>query len=1634
MPDPTLARIRAENLGVYRASRNRLKEDVSQEDEVSADYRGRLLYELLQNADDAMSGAATSSDRITFRLTDSDLWVGNSGRPLSEEDVEGLCGLGASSKGDAGGRRRASIGHKGMGFKSVLEITASPQAFSEDHSFRLGADLAYHEVAAVLAERGDPPPRKVPAMRFPYPIEQTTEYWDELRTDGIRTLFRFPLRRDLTAEVREELAGRLLSFPPTSILFLKHLECVDIEIERGGSREVRSWRLKREHRSDDRWAPCTGLDTTGLYRVSISSGDRAATFVVAHDADVEIGQHRGGLTAQAWKGVELSEVSVAARVDAGHPVPVQEDWRVFHVFLPTSEACPYPLLVNGAFASDISRRDIRVAPDRDDYNRHLLCQVARVFRDELVPGLRRIGAATAEILQLLARDAEPGEPCDREAAQALYEAMRSALADHPFMPLEGHEGSLHLRECAVPPLVADAELGRDLHDLLGSAPRFGALRLPSRELCSTRHARIAVDHGATAIAPDEVPGLIAAGDLETVRLVEHESGGFYIDPVLSILERLWASLDPWARESFAHAVRAQPLFPVGEVDGVIKRLTTEGRACFYPPRTLKASVPLANLSFLMQDVCWGALTPTERTDALSDQMAAWQGLFEVREFKFPDVMRASVLPALTLEVDPDDALRQSLCHVEALAAICQLSGRTPNPAAPLPYERLGPNRALFNLARLPVPCRGRDGRDIEWHPAYTVYFGEDWIPGEESVERVLRSLAESGQTVPDVPLLVEPPRLVGQLVGFSHLHDENQEPDATTDEGEDEVDINEDEEETLDTDEHERWLRFLTWLGVNRGLRPVPFHDVEDRSSGWLTTKGLSRPVGRAFARVPQDVWTTYRTELHAALSQLGASSSKAPYFYRLHDLEHAPALLDAAAADETNRVGRALFEHLSSNWPRLQRFTRSQLAMVPADLNPSRRTKPPRAKQQELVDVGDDFWLWRLRGRDFCPTTHGPREPRRVWLRTPEVERRFGRLGSDPALLLPLLEVSTSLRPGIADGIARALGVRPELTPASFQADDARLLLERLKVAWSQFAPHDRERTLRQVIRPAYRNLIELLPSSDDQARPGYPDNVLRGAPLLVQNGGGEYRFEPSDRVLWAERSGTQDRLGRPPELWTFVLGAETGARTPLTRLLGVRVLEEQLVWQAEPGEPALAPESLAAFRSGLAELAPYLLARLAAERADERRRLRDAGRLREFVNVVEPVTDLIVRCQLDGRDTAAGMTRAAFGLPRGDEMQAFVVWGENAWPPDTAESERLAQALCDCLEVPAFEAFHTLLTASSDESRVRLLELAGAPTDLAATREAFLGGTTEAPTSPAEPPLIPKTPGERTGEESPAPPTGVGSGEQPAVPKTPLYAPDQLIVSGAPLELEGSGAPRPKGGTRGRREPPKNGGGQNGGGRYGGRTNLSELDSVGMHVTLTFERERLRREGIHDPAIFVPEQPDTNALVYDVSTLEAIEAAKKSSPRFRRALAFLQRQGLNAEAPGFDVLTLKPHGPDGSVNRLIELKSSGVRSRTQEMTWNEWKSARNSELRRMFYLYLVGNLRRDLPDAAPFLRAIRDPFGTLWAEEREERSTARKVRLDLDGFTVADEEKLGVRADPPLRREGHEKANPVPSAQFDD
>lgn len=180
-------------------------------------------------------------------------------------------------------------------------------------------------------------------------------------------------------------------------------------------------------------------------------------------------------------------------------------------------------------------------------------------------------------------------------------------------------------------------------------------------------------------------------------------------------------------------------------------------------------------------------------------------------------------------------------------------------------------------------------------------------------------------------------------------------------------------------------------------------------------------------------------------------------------------------------------------------------------------------------------------------------------------------------------------------------------------------------------------------------------------------------------------------------------------------------------------------------------------------------------------------------------------------------------------------------------------------------------------------MLELAGAPTDLVATTDAFHGVPTADPSDEKgvlDPVDVPTTAGEPTGEGMAAPHEGGRTTSTNPVTKTSLYASGQLQVFGVPVEIRGSGTtPPPRRSSNGRAEE-----GASPGGAYGGYTDLSELDSLGMDVVLSFERERLRREGLHGASVFEGGSEQADALIFDVSTLAAHRRCSRGFIALRR------------------------------------------------------------------------------------------------------------------------------------------------------
>lgn len=100
-------------------------------EQMTHDYSNRFIIELLQNAYDAIS-LDTSSDtgKVKIILDEKDdrpstLYFANTGLPFSHSNFEAISSLALSNKDP-----KETIGNKGIGFKSVLQVSNSPKIYS----------------------------------------------------------------------------------------------------------------------------------------------------------------------------------------------------------------------------------------------------------------------------------------------------------------------------------------------------------------------------------------------------------------------------------------------------------------------------------------------------------------------------------------------------------------------------------------------------------------------------------------------------------------------------------------------------------------------------------------------------------------------------------------------------------------------------------------------------------------------------------------------------------------------------------------------------------------------------------------------------------------------------------------------------------------------------------------------------------------------------------------------------------------------------------------------------------------------------------------------------------------------------------------------------------------------------------------------------------------------------------------------------------------------------------------------------------------------------------------------------------------------------------------------------------------
>ena len=365
------------------------------------DDRTHFIYELLQNAEDALAKRVSGRRSVRFELSERELRVSHFGKPFDEADVRGVCGIAEGTKETDLTR----IGRFGIGFKSVYVFTDRPEVHSGTEDF---AVEKYVWPAAAP---------EIPRAR------------DE-------TVIVMPLREPTDHGVIEDGLKRLGS---DALLFLHEIKEIEWSVKDGDT----GLYLRRSEKRDEH-----------VRRVTVSGQTDGP-----HDTEESwlIFSRPMHDPVSGPSGKHVGQVEVAFRMhENGQVVPVSRS--PLFVFFPTVVETNLGFHVQGPFRTTPSRDNV---PFRDDWNQNCVQVIAAVLVDALA-WLRDENLLDVNVLRCLPLDSER---FDESMFAPLFEQTKQAIATRCLLPRSGGghvaaEGALLARTRETRELFDSRQLNR----------------------------------------------------------------------------------------------------------------------------------------------------------------------------------------------------------------------------------------------------------------------------------------------------------------------------------------------------------------------------------------------------------------------------------------------------------------------------------------------------------------------------------------------------------------------------------------------------------------------------------------------------------------------------------------------------------------------------------------------------------------------------------------------------------------------------------------------------------------------------------------------------------------------------------------------------------------------------------------------------------------------------------------------------------------------------------------------------------------------------------------------------------------------------------------------------------------------
>lgn len=641
-----------------------LDERGTAEELVQREYGGRFIFELLQNANDAAggeSGTRRGQHRVSIVVTEESLLFANEGQGFQVENVKSICTLGNSSKDP-----RKALGYKGLGFKSVGEVTDQPQVISPPYEFEFSRERARREVGRLVESL--PFGQRLPVYAFPFPLRRSSLGNDQERVsallgDGFVTVIRLPF--DAGTDWNVVLSEVRSVITPELLLFLDNTTEVEISWPSGRSRVV-----KRD---------VATLGSGAVVEVG-RDGQSYQKWLVFRSGPIELPNARLVESLdRTWHRVRRVSASLAFPLD-GDQLAVDQSERRIAVYFPTMSSTGHAFLVNGDFYLDLNRRHISDTPQALPYNTWLAQRVGVFFGKTVLPSLAAMYPRSYRVVNACA---PVGTPTGFGAviAQRLRDEMERAR----FVPTSGDP--VTPGKALRSPVPRDAATA--FHRFFGG-PALGA----------AQHALVHVDVENDTRADGLIQSLGAKSVADDVVLRALRRPLDFAEDVLpefySLLSR-WLSNPGGVRRQagLRDELRRQAIFRTVDgrwVSGTVPVFFSRARGSTEVPEGFPGNILHADSTGGRQDV-----------SRFLEELG-------VQPFRWREVILTSLLPVL----------RRHPTERQIYAAHRFL--RTY-----LAEERSGDQAVADAIGVVPVRVRVHGRRKWEWRRADRTYFGREWL-------------------------------------------------------------------------------------------------------------------------------------------------------------------------------------------------------------------------------------------------------------------------------------------------------------------------------------------------------------------------------------------------------------------------------------------------------------------------------------------------------------------------------------------------------------------------------------------------------------------------------------------------------------------------------------------------------------------------------------------------------------------------------------------------------------------------------------------------------------------------------------------------------------------------------------------